>query len=1029
MSSATPLAPHAIAAALGVVVVGAVGAHSGVLHARNSGGPASPIASLASPSLPASAAPPLPPADRGVAPSGDQDDDRLDREARAPATDVRLAPAASGALGAWLVVGPFRPRAGATLATSPIGVDERALTPLLDGAVGGERDLGKGKVRPAARWALVSSASGPIDLKGALDANGLTDVVAYAAGKLHVETAVRGLLLLGVDDGVRVDVDGRTVYTRDVSRPVREDDDVVPLDLSAGDHDLVLKFHQRDGAWAFRARFVEPTLAPPRGAMLVLPGTSASDATDLASKMATTWFDRAFDPGQNLYRPSLKVRFPEGAPRGVPLRVTTRAISAGSTLFDLAAGGVPISSAGTTDLVVALPPLAPTTAGVAFESAVAGRSFVASIPSRPATEQALVHVARATAKLSGREAWLRDGSLASVRFLERRLVQLLARGDADAEAQAEEARELDRLATTLEAERDPYDGRTGAMRRAVVSPLDDHPNEFGLYVPPSFKVGGTRTYPLVVALHGLNSYPMSMMRALFGLDDANKEPLYKDRHPVPLPPFEAFAVTPQAHGNTMYRELGEDDVLAVTDWARRNFPIDESRITITGPSMGGIGSAAIPFHTPHFFAAAAPLCGYHDQFIRRDVAGVPLRPWERILLEERSNVYWAENGEHLPLYIVHGTKDLPVENSGVLIDRYEKLRFAVKHEHPEVGHNVWGPTYADLKGLRWLVAQKLDRHPSHVRFKTTRTRYATSAWVTVDELASESRWAEIDARVKSKTRITFTSNGLGAVTFARDAQLIDPAAAVDVDADGSPVAFGAGEALTLHREGSAWQKGPAVHEGAFKRGRVTGPIRDVFHEPILFVYGAGPEAAANEQVARSFATMRGGITIDFPVLSDSEFLARGESLANERALFVVGRDNRVLAALAAAAATAGAPFPIRVESGAVTLGGSRITGREVGAAFVRPNPLRPDRYVVVLGGADVPGTLRATSLPDVLGDFVVWDDALAPARGQILLGAGAVRAGGFFRMDWSLPSTFEDPRAKSRGPAPKTEHEATPYLP
>ena len=38
------------------------------------------------------------------------------------------------------------------------------------------------------------------------------------------------------------------------------------------------------------------------------------------------------------------------------------------------------------------------------------------------------------------------------------------------------------------------------------------------------------------------------------------------------------------------------------------------------------------------------------------------------------------------------------ENSGVLIERYEKLNFSIKHEHPDSGHNVWQETYEDLKG-------------------------------------------------------------------------------------------------------------------------------------------------------------------------------------------------------------------------------------------------------------------------------------------------------------------------------------------
>src|SRR5690606_5464000 len=113
-----------------------------------------------------------------------------------------------------------------------------------------------------------------------------------------------------------------------------------------------------------------------------------------------------------------------------------------------------------------------------------------------------------------------------------------------------------------------------------------------------------------------------------------------------------------------------------------------------------------------------------------------------------------------------------------------------------------------------------------------------------------------------------------------------------------------------------------------------------------------------------------------------------------------------------AADKSGLPFPIRVRDGAVEIGGQSIRGREVGAAFVYPNPARRDRYVVVVAGADVPGTLRATSLPELRPDFVVWDERLAPARGHLLLGAASVRAAGFFRPDWSLPPRLDDPLAK-----------------
>lgn len=955
-----------------------------------------------------------------VAPAYAQSDEQA---ARAPASDVRIALSRDGALGAWLVAGPFKASRPA-LDTAPLGVDETVLSASAGASLGGERELGNPpKRKPPARWVIASSGEGPIDLKAALETKD-TDVVGYASGVLHVTHAGKYLLLLGVDDGVKVSVDGKVVLARDEYRPVREDDDVVPLDLAAGDHPIVLKLHQRDGAWAFRARIVDATLGPTTGVHLTLPGTTADDARTLATKMSWVSLDRALDASIDppRYRPRLTVRFPEGAPRGVPLSVATKL----EGVFDLSAGGVPMTAAGVGELVTALPALPPWTSAATLESNVAGRIVRHPLPPRPASEQALVRAARALASTPADAPWLSPGALESIEHLEARLAHFVAKGDADAEAQAEEARELDALAAALEKKVDPYAGKSGIMRRAIRSPIDGELTDFGLYVPPSYRPGSGRRYPLVVTLHGLNSYPMSMMRAVFGFDDDKKESAWKDRHPVAPPPFDAFVITPYARGNTMYRELGEDEVMLVVDWMRKTFPIDATRVSITGPSMGGIGSAAIPFHHPHVFSAAAPLCGYHSQLIRRDVAGRPIRPWERFLAEERSNVAWAENGEHLPLWIVHGTKDLPVENSGVLIERYEKLRFSVRHEHPDVGHNVWGVTYENQKGLKWLVDQKLDLHPSHVRFKTTRTRWGTSAWVTVDELAAPGTWADVDARVRDKTHVTLTTSGAAALTLARDEQLLDPRAPIEVAIDGQRVAFDEGEALVLDREGARWQKGAPTSTALRKRGRIEGPLRDVFHEPIVFVYAAeGDEARANEHVARALAKVRPGVKVSYPIVSDVEFLAKNEPLANDKALFLVGRTNKVLAALEAASA----PFPIRIEAGAVTVGAERITGRELGAAFIRPNPLRPDRYVAVLAGADVPGTLRALSLPDLLPDFIVWDEAIAPSRGQILLGAGSARAAGFFGMDWSLPSVVADPLARTARPGAKSEYDATPYLP
>jgi len=296
-------------------------------------------------------------------------------------------------------------------------------------------------------------------------------------------------------------------------------------------------------------------------------------------------------------------------------------------------------------------------------------------------------------------------------------------------------------------------------------------------------------------------------------------------------------------------------------------------VTITGMSMGGIGAASVPLHHPGIFAAAEPLCGYHSYFVRGDIGGARMRPWERFIAEQRSNVFWAENGLYIPMFVVHGTKDLPEENSKVLIDRYKDLGYAMKHEHPELGHNVWQTTYEELKGAHWLMWHQRPLHPRVLRFKTPSTRWADDAWVHVKEMASSDQWGEVIARIDKENGIHVSTRGVADLALDRDAERIDDAAPVTLSIDQSKLVFQAGQS-------------------------------------------------------------------------------------------------------------------------------------QLGVAFIRPNPRRPDRYVLVVEGTGPLGTWRSLSLPDMLPDFVVFDEDVTPSRGGLLLGGGEVRAGGFFRNDWSLPAAL-----------------------
>ncbi len=844
---------------------------------------------------------------------------------------------------------------------------------------------------------LVTGRGAPIDLGAALG-KVPSDAAALLCGVLRLDEPLDGALLVGASDGLRVVVDGRTLATWSGARPERDDDHFVALRLAAGAHTLVLELEREGAPWSVRVRLVDAALGAPRGATLELPGTDDEAAASLARDLVDVTLDRAIRADG--YEARLRASFPDGSPAGVawPLRVVAERAQGGE-LYRLD-GEVPL---GEPALDAALPRIDASEvarAPLRIVADAAGRRVETTVADEPAARAALAAAESARSLLAGPAPSLVGDAavtLATIEFAADRVRRAYAAREPTDTLPLEVA-SLRALVDDLAAGRDPLRARAGIRRFAIPSPLDDHPEPFGVYVPPSYRPGSTRKLPLVVALHGMNGRPLSMIAWLFGKDDPARDGEWEDAHPPEVEPIDAFVVAPNGRGNAMYRELGEVDTLRVVAWMKRFFPVDDERVTITGPSMGGIGAAALALRFPSAFAAASPLCGYHSYFVRRDLAGRQLAPWERLLAEHRSNALWAENGQHLPMFIWHGRRDLPEAHSQVLIDRYEELHYPIEHEHPDVGHDVWRRAYADGAGLRWLLGHRREPHPREVRFRTDALRWADAAWAHVRGLAAQLAFGEVRARVVGRGRIEATSEGLTALAFDRDPALLDAAGPTEVRVDGQRLKFAAREPIELHRAGSIWERGAAPRAAAdlAKRAGLAGPIRDVFLEPLVFVVGTDDPAQtrANLETARAWARVRAGVDVDYPIVRDVDL---DDATAASHALVLVGnaRSNRVLRALEPR-------LPFRVVGDAVVAGERAWRGDRVGVAFVHPNPDHPDRYVLVIEGTTPLGTYQAAALPDLLPDWMVYDADVAPARGGVILAPGKARAAGMFDATWHL---------------------------
>ena len=205
-----------------------------------------------------------------------------------------------------------------------------------------------------------------------------------------------------------------------------------------------------------------------------------------------------------------------------------------------------------------------------------------------------------------------------------------------------------------------------ALNRQVVMEMD-----YLLYVPDDYGKE-QKDWPLIVFLHGAGERGSN-------LDKVKGSGLAKLAERGEYLPF--IIVSPRCKPDKWWANYGEQ-IMAIIDETVENYNVDESRIYLTGSSLGGYGTWSIACAYPERFAAIAPICGGGHPFV-------------------------VHNLKNIPVWAFHGAKDnvVPLSESQRMVNAVNKAGGNAKLTvYPDVGHGSGNKAYNDKELYKWFLS-------------------------------------------------------------------------------------------------------------------------------------------------------------------------------------------------------------------------------------------------------------------------------------------------------------------------------------
>jgi hypothetical protein len=544
---------------------------------------------------------------------------------------------------------------------------------------------------------------------------------------------------------------------------------------------------------------------------------------------------------------------------------------------------------------------------------------------------------------------------------------------------------------------------TGLVVRGYVSKIDNSVQPYGLVVPASYQVGTKDKFRLDFWCHGR----IEKLTELSFLDQRMKGP-------GEFTPPNAFVLHLYGRYCNANKFAGEVDLFEAYDSARKHYPIDENRLVIRGFSMGGASCWQFATHFPGMWAAAAPGAGFAEtpEFLNiyKTEKVKPTR-YEEMLWHLYNSTDYAINLFNCPTVAYSGEDDKQKQAADVMAREMDKEGLKLTHIiGPKTGHKYHPEAKVEInRQIDAMVAKGRNPVPHEIKFTTWTLRYNKCLWLELDELVDHWTRARVAAVIAGQKLDANERHGsvhidtLNVAAFTID--MAPGTCPAEVDAKGFRLILN-GKKIDVPgpAKDRSWKvhirvSGAPANAGALvKKHGLQGPIDDAFCDRFVMVRPTGK--ATQDKVGKWVAAemthaidhwrrqFRGEAQVkDDAAITDADIASSNLILWGDPS------SNAILAKIAA-------KLPIRWEGKEITVGEKKFDAEHHVPVLIFPNPLNPQKYVVLNSGftfREYDYLNNARQVPK-LPDFAVIDiDVPVSPRAQ-----GGVVVAGFFNEQWQL---------------------------